>query len=177
MKNLKKATHAIVFAIAISFMFQCATPKVAATTFEQQTPFKIKTVNFQEWYAGIKVGGTGINVFIPISEISNNVVLDNLYFRNLKGKLTKSGDKYIAVLKNPSRHYTFHKVEKPADYPFDLSNDECVISYVENGQTKYHKITALYEVAGTYYENGPPSIYTESNSEIMASLDEEDDDN
>ncbi len=177
MKNLKKAVYAIVFAIAFSFTFQCASPKVATATFEQQTPFTLKPVVFQEWYAGIKVGGTGINVFLPISDVKQGVVFDEVYFRNLKGKLNKDGDKYTAVLKNPSRYYTFQKAEKPAGYPFDLKDNECVISYVENGQTKYHKIIALNEVAGTYYENGPPSIYTGSDSRGMASLDEEDEDN
>jgi hypothetical protein len=48
---------------------------------------------------------------------------------------------------------------------------------VENGQTKYHKIVSLNEVAGTYYENGPPSIYARSNTRSMATLDEELDEN
>lgn len=177
MKNLKKAIYAIVFTCTLSSFYQCASPKVATTNFEQQPPFTIKPVVFQEWYAGIKVGGTGINVFVPVSSVNEGIVFNEVYFRNLKGKLVKSGNKYTAVLKNPSRHYTFQKPEKPADYPFDLKDNECVISYVENGQTKYHKIVSLNEVAGTYYENGPPSIYARSNTRSMATLDEELDEN
>lgn len=177
MKNLKKAIYAIVFTCTLSSFYQCASPKVATTNFEQQPPFTIKPVVFQEWYAGIKVGGTGINVFVPVSNVNEGIVFNEVYFRNLKGKLVKSGNKYTAVLKNPSRHYTFQKPEKPSDYPFDLKDNECVISYVENGQTKYHKIVSLNEVAGTYYENGPPSIYARSNTRSMATLDEELDEN
>lgn len=177
MKNLKKAIYAIVFTCTLSSFYQCASPKVATTNFEQQPPFTIKPVVFQEWYAGIKVGGTGINVFVPVSNVNEGIVFNEVYFRNLKGKLVKSGNKYTAVLKNPSRHYTFQKPEKPADYPFDHKDNECVISYVENGQTKYHKIVSLNEVAGTYYENGPPSIYARSNTRSMATLDEELDEN
>lgn len=173
MKNLKKAIYAIIFTCTLSSFFQCASPKVATTNFEQQIPFSVKSVVFQEWYAGIKVGGTGINIFVPVYNVNDNVILNEVYFRNLKGQLVKYGNKYTAVLKNPSRHYTFHKAEKPADYPFDLKDDECVISYSENGQTKYHKIVSLNEVAGTYYENGPPSIYSRRNSNIIATLDED----
>ncbi|APY08518.1 hypothetical protein BWZ20_09485 [Winogradskyella sp. J14-2] len=173
MKNLKKAIYAIVFTFTLSSFFQCASPKVATTNFEQQTPFTVKSVVFQEWYAGIKVGGTGINIFVPVSNVNDNVVLKDVYFRNLKGKLIKTGNKYTAVLKNPSQNYTFHKAEKPAGYPFDLKDNECVISYSENGQTKYHKIVSLSEVAGTYYENGPPSIYSRGNSNSMATLDDD----
>ena len=177
MKNLKKAIYAIVFAIAISFTFQCSSSKeTATTTFEYQPPFTIKPVVFQEWYAGIKVGGTGINVFLPISEVKGNIVFDEVYFRNLKGKLIKKENNYMATLKNPTRQYTFKKAEKPADYPFDLADNECVISYIENGKTKFYKILALNEVAGIYYENGPPSVYTRNSSSGMASLDEEEDD-
>ncbi|WP_296382415.1 hypothetical protein [Winogradskyella sp.] len=178
MKKLKKATYAIVFAVIFATTFQCASHKeIATTTFEEQAPFKVKPVSFQEWYAGIKVGGTGINVFIPISNVKENIVFNDVYFRNLKGKLVKNEGKYIAVLKNPSRDYTFTKAEKPADYPFILADNECVLSYSENGQAKYYKIATLNEVAGTYYENGLPSIYTKGASSGMASLDEEEDDN
>lgn len=173
MKNLKKAIYAIVFICTLSSFFQCASPKVATTNFEQQTPFTVKSVVFQEWYAGIKVGGTGINIFVPVTNVNDGIVLNEVYFRNLKGKLVKNGHKYTAVLKNPSRNYTFQKAEKSADYPFDLKDDECVISYQEKGQTKYHKIVSLNEVAGTYYENGPPSIYSRSSTNSMATLDEE----
>lgn len=111
MKNLKKAIYAIVFTCTLSSFYQCASPKVATTNFEQQPPFTIKPVVFQEWYAGIKVGGTGINVFVPVSNVNEGIVFNEVYFRNLKGKLVKSGNKYKAVLKNPSRHYTFQKPE------------------------------------------------------------------
>ena len=178
MKKLKKATYAIVFAVIFASTFQCASHKEIATNFEQEVPFKVKPVTFQEWYAGIKVGGTGINISIPITDVKDNVVINEVYFRNLKGQLIKRAGKYRAVLKHPSKVYTFAKAEKPADYPFTLQNDECVLSYTENGQTKYHKIVTLNEVAGTYYEHGAPSVYTIETSSGMASLDgEEEEDN
>ncbi|MFC0603378.1 hypothetical protein [Winogradskyella pulchriflava] len=177
MIKLKKAIYAIVFATVFSLNFQCASSKVAEPTFEAQAPFLVKPASFQEWYAGIKVGGTGINIFLPIYKVTENIEFKNVYFRNLKGELTWKEGKYVAILKNPSKSYTFRVAEKPADYPFDLMDNECAISYIENGQTKYYKISALKEVAGTYYENGPPSIYARNSSERMASLDEEEDDN
>ena len=177
MKNLKKAIYAIIFTCTLSSFFQCASPKIATTNFEQQTPFTVKSVVFQEWFAGIKVGGTGINIFVPVYNVNDNVILNEVYFRNLKGQLVKNGNKYTSVLKNPSRNYTFQKAEKPADYPFDLKDDECVISYTENGKLKYHKVIQINEVAGTYYENGPPSIYSRSASNSMATLDEALDEN
>ena len=96
MKNLKKAIYAIVFTCTLSSFFQCASPKVATTNFVQQTPFTIKPVVFQEWYAGIKVGGTGITVFVPVSNVNDGVVLNEVYFRSLKAKLVKRSNKSTA---------------------------------------------------------------------------------
>ena len=179
MKLLKKAIYGIVFTgIGLSTL-QIANSQEVSTknmiTFEEPTELSVKPVYFQEWYAGIKVGGTGINVFVPIAKESQDIVIDSIYFRNLKGKLTKKDGKYFATLENASKLYTFKKTEKPVDYPFVLEDNECAISYIENGETKYFKVAQLNEVAGTYYENGPPSIYTNSADSGYASTDDDED--
>lgn len=173
MKLLRKATFAIVLAVVFSFTFQCSSSKNVMPQFEESTTFIVKPVYFQEWYAGIKVGGTGINVFVPVINKSDNIRIDSIYFRNLKGKLVQKDNKYVAILKNDSPYYTFRIAEKSNDYPFTLKNGECAISFVENGETKYLKITEVNEVAGTYYENGPPSIYENTASPVVASTDDD----
>ncbi len=173
MKLLKKAYFAVVFTGIIATTLQCASSKDIITTFEKPTSFKVKPVYFQEWYAGIKVGGTGINIFIPVVNEADNVVIDSVYFRNLKGKLTKRDGRYSAILQNKSLHYIFVKSERGIDYPFSLKDNECAIRYTENGETKYLKITKTKEKEGTYYENGPPSIYTNNASSILAATDDD----
>jgi hypothetical protein len=176
MKKLKKATYAIVFMVSFSFTFQCATSSVKSTKFQKQTPFMLKSVLFQEWYAGVKVGDKGINVFIPINDLGDGVTLKDIYFRSLSGKLVKENNKYIAVLKQQSYNYAPFSDSKQIVFPFKLRDNECVISYIENGQTKFCKIKTLNEIAATYYENEPTSFYTKSNSNGIATLDVEDDD-
>ena len=177
MKLLTKATYAIIFAFIYAFSFQCVAQKGNFTPiFEEQLPFKVKPVTFQEWYAGIKVGGTGINIYVPITDLDENIQIERVYFRNLTSELIKKKDKYFAVLKNKSRNYTFRKSEADADYPFNLEDNECVVSYIENGTTKYLKIATVIEYAGIYYENGPPSIYTKKSATVLATADEDDND-
>lgn len=144
-------------------------------TFQLITSFKVKTISFQEWYAGIKIGGTGMNVIVPIVNKQENIKIDSVYFRNLKGPLVENYGRYTAVLKNKSPYYTFKKAEKDKDFPFDLGDNECAISFIENGETKYIKVTDLSEKAGTYYENGPPLIYEKRSSIVVASNDLEHD--
>lgn len=177
MKPLPKATYALIVALVYVFSFPCAAQKEGTftTVYEEQLPFKVKPVAFQEWYAGIKVGGTGINIFITITDLDDNVKIDRVYFRNLTEELIEKGGKYYATLINNTKRYTFKKSEAPADYPFKLKDDECVISYIIDGTTKYLKIASVNEFAGVYYENGPPinlenkpltaSIATEDNEE------------
>lgn len=178
MKLPQKATYVIVFAFIYAFSFQCAGQKKGTftTVFEKQLPFKVKPVSFQEWYAGIKVGGTGINIFVPITDLTENVEINRIYFRNLTAELSKKDGKYFASLKNKSRNYTFKKSEASADYPFRLKDDECVVSYIENGTTKYLKIATVNEFAGVYYENGPPTAYTKNSATKIAALDDNEDD-
>ncbi|MBU2921679.1 hypothetical protein KO504_10030 [Winogradskyella psychrotolerans] len=175
MKLLKKATLAIVFAFIYAFSFQCVAQEGKfRPVFEEQLPFKVKPAAFQEWYAGIKVGGTGINIFIPITDLDENIKIDRIYFRNLTSELSKKDDKYFAVLENKSRDYTFKKPEADKDYPFKLKDSECVVSYIENGTTKYLKIGTVNEFAGVYYENGHPSIYTNESATAIATVDDDD---
>lgn len=171
MKSIKKATFAILLTTFFSINFQSYGQKTA--TLERNSVLELDEVHFQEWFAGINIGGTGINMFFPNIKTNGNIQLEAVYFRNMKGKLQKGKAMYSAVLKNDSPYYTWQPAKKPADYPFNLKDNECVISYIENGTTKYFKIDNLAEKAGTYYENGHPSIYDNKPTTRMATLDEE----
>lgn len=170
MKSIKKATYAILLTIIFSGSTQSFSQEVV--TLETTPVLQLDQVQFQEWFAGIKVGGTGINMFFPNIKANKDIHLETVYFRNMKGKLQKGKAMYMAVLKNDSPYYTWQPAKKPADYPFDLKDNECVISYVENGTTKYLKIANLDEKAGTYYENGHPSIYENRTTTSMATVEE-----
>lgn len=178
MNLLKKATSAIFLCFICIGSFNCSAQKQIVSndqnpTLQSKTSFQLNEVNFQEWYAGIKVGGTGFNIILPNIVNDENVILETVYFRNLTGQLVKGKGKYFATLKNRSPHYTWEYPEKPSEYPFDLAPNECVISYKENGELKYTKVAALKEKAGTYYENGPPSIYDNSPNSVIATVDED----
>ncbi|MDN3491625.1 hypothetical protein [Winogradskyella bathintestinalis] len=72
------------------------------------------------------------------------------------------------MLKNDSPHYIFTKGEKGIVYPFALNDAECAISYIDNGKTKYIKVAQVNIVEGTYYENGPLSVYENTSSAVIA---------
>lgn len=176
MKSFQKVTFTIVFTAFMLAAFPCAGQKTTTPKLETKAPFTTGAINFQEWYAGINIGATGLNVFIPIATNKDGVTIDRIYFRNLLGKLEKKENKYVAVLKNTHKTYTFKKSKRPKDYPFAISDHECVISYIENGIRKYYKVKGANEIASVYYENGPPSLYLEKSKTNMANIDVDEDD-
>lgn len=172
MKSISKTFFVAAFAIGVFGLCQSSQAQ-SSMSLQAQSAVKLDAIYFQEWFAGIKIGGTGFNIFLPNVDKSDHVELKEIYFRNLKGTLSKVKDNYVATLTNPSKVYTFKKADKPEGYPFDLADSECVISYNEEGQTKYMKIKVLDERAGTYYENGPPASYQYDATTRLATVDEE----
>lgn len=174
MKLFKKAIYAICFVIVFSSTYHCSSPKMAVLPSPHKTPtLKLEEkIVFQEWYAGIKVGGTGINLFIPVVGTNSNLKLDSVYFRNMKGKLIKGDSTYSVVLKNDSPYYEPNPSNEITN-PFGLTPEECMITYNENGKTKYLKASKINERAGTYYDKGHPSLYTTATSSILATVDED----
>ena len=172
MNLLKKAMNATILTVIISTTFQCASPKLAIVQ-QEVSEIELKDlVFFQEWYAGINVGGTGVNLFIPKFNTDRNIVVDSVYFRNMKGKLIDNDATYSVVLKNDSPNYVPNPSNAQTN-PFNLTPDECMIKYNENGQIKYLKIASVIEKEGTYYENGPPAVYQSSTLTRIAKVDED----
>ena len=169
MKHLSKAFFAIVVCVISSFTFQCSSYRVSNKTIEKPTPFKVKTVSFQEWKAGVNEENTGINVYVPITNKADDILIDSVYFRNFKGQLVRNYSRYTSVLKIDSLHYTIDKLEKENDYPFTLSNNECAIRYVEKGKVHYVKITDVIEKEEIYYQDGPPLAYQRRREAMIVS--------
>lgn len=150
MTLLKKVTYLLLLSFVTASLVQCASSKFKL---EKQAAFQSERIYYQEWFAGVQVGGTGINLFFPNLNPKANVRIDSVYFRGLKAKLEQSKGMYAAILKNKSPYDTSKQVKK---IPFKLTNNECVVSYYENGEQKFYKLKNIREKEGIYYEAGPP---------------------
>ena len=140
--------------------------KCGSTKFIENPPFKITSATYNHWVGGIP-GVSGTNVRISYTADSN-VFFDSIYFlkRSLKLELRESkGTKLImGYFKNedPSLkadHILHVAVEKemgnkpPAinNFPFDLKENEAVISYIKGSKTKYFKIKSLKSVQPEFF--------------------------
>jgi len=146
MKKLKYIFKLIgLVIISISFS-QCA----STIKLEQNIPNAIGECYYQNWVAGVKGGGSGTNVFIQTKD--ENITLDSVYFRGQVAKLNvKPANKmlFIGYLKSSTNMQNIEvsesnlKAKYADDIPFELKNDECVVSYLDNGKVKYFKIQDL----------------------------------
>ena len=153
------------FLILMSFI-NCSTVKT--NTFVEAAPFVITVPYYNSWIAGIEGGGSGINVFLPVSDI-RNIVVDSMHFRGEKsavetrdkliiGRFRHSTNrkKDIIMSSNPQDEYNNKRVLKRDTSPFSLTQNECVISYRVKGKRLYYKLSNLKKGEAIAYPSAPP---------------------
>ena len=125
---------------------------------QKTAPIQYSRAYFQNWTSSIKIGSSGYNFHIANLTPANNVVIDSVFFRNVKGRLIPDKGKYVCQLIKRDPISKGHRLKTLKDFPFEISNRACVISYREDGETKYFKISGIIENEGIYYEDGPPNM-------------------
>ena len=146
---------------------QCSSKK----KLQENTPLAIGKVYFQKWIAGIEGGGAGLNIYIPTED--NSIELDSVYFRKKAAKLefkNQNGIIYIGrfisgfnkkkdiVMSNePNAEFGNEMPKIPLKIPFELKDNECVISYKEGKKTKYFKVSNIVEKDLIPYPSAPPN--------------------
>lgn len=148
----------------ISLLSNCS----SAQKLQTKTPIEIGEVYFQKWNAGVKEGGSGIDLYIPVlAELPTNIQLDSVYFRGSAAKLQKLKDgsnvfvgrfksdfiqKPDVVMSSDSKEEYGNKAPNiNKKIPFDLKDSECALSYKEGRETKYFKIEKIIEKAKQNY--------------------------
>lgn len=129
---------------------------------EQQSALVFSESYYQRWTAGVKGGGSGINIYLTLKPEVNldaeSIQVEGIYFKDFYTKLqfypptkfqgaikTKGNSKDAfellqggSVNKDPKED-----TEKKIEIPFQLENNEAVISYKKKGVQKYVKITLV----------------------------------
>lgn len=146
---------------------QCSSAK----QLETKAPMHFGNAYFQKWLAGVQGGGSGINLVIPVA--TNSIALDSVYFRNRSAKLelgaaspkayigrfkTALNQKKDMILSSDPKEEFKNKVPDAVEtIPFELKDNECVVSYQDGTKTKYYKITGIVEKDMIPYPSAPPN--------------------
>lgn len=135
--------------------------------FEENPPFTIQKAYFQKWAGGIESAGSGLDMYVIFENLSPQVKIKNVYFRNQITELQKSIDnsnEYFANLsKKPRLDVVMDKnpIQEAQntpnkEFPFDLKDNEAVLSYSLNGKIHYYKIPNLSEKESLAYPQSNP---------------------
>ncbi|MDO1502231.1 hypothetical protein Q2T40_19020 [Winogradskyella maritima] len=161
MINIRTVMKIPVFALICSLFMQCSSiPKL-----QEKAPTEFGEVYMQSWVAGVEGGGSGINVFIET--MSDNVVLDSIYFRGEVAQLeTKSASPKMYIgrfvnegnqMNEPSLGSSVESHSEPkSENPFKLEDNACVVSYKDGDKTKYFKLTDIKEKPADLYPSAKP---------------------
>jgi hypothetical protein len=145
----------IILGTSILFGFsQCGNSKDLIYKLQEDISFKVLDANYQSWVAGFSGGGGGINVIFVVSNLnSKNIEMDSLFFRGQIAKIEIKPTAYVArfntnVNQRPDliihgetgAEYGNKPPTKELVFPFEIEDDEAIISYKEKGIQKYFKI-------------------------------------
>ncbi len=167
-ENMKRLNFVLIFSAFVFTFTHCST----AQKLQKKAPITLAEVYCQSWVSGVKGGGSGLNLFIPVSqEIPQNIRLDSAYFRGKVTKLELAGTNlnlYVArfeenfnqkqdiVMSNdPKEEYGNQFPILTEKIPFDLKDTESVISYTESNVTKYFKIENIAIKKQDHYPSAP----------------------
>ena len=153
-----------IWLLALVFMANsdCSNKKL-----ENDPPFTITDAYSQKWMAGVEMGGSGVYLIIPVSEMAADVKIDSVYFRGQLLELaTKPGDDnvYVAHWVNPEKPDMTMSDAPNGEYgnpvpelndSFKLTADECVIQYQQGGKTHYTKLGGIPEREQLNYPSAP----------------------
>ena len=153
--------------ILLSITNSCGTCKMEKEPFvlTQNTPFTVKNSYCQKWVAGIKEGGSGLNIYAIINDIPEGVTLKEFYFRGKSVDVKTSKDPiFVAYYKDDinkgvimDNNPTNEAANIPPEIsPFKLENNEAILSYDYNNKVYYHKILNIEEKQTIAYPSMAP---------------------
>ncbi|MEO6348785.1 MAG: hypothetical protein ABIO60_12835 [Aquaticitalea sp.] len=167
---MKPLKYLSIFLFSLSLFTHCS----SAQKLQTNAPMTFGKVEIQSWMAGVKGGGSGINLFIPVLKSSDQYIqLDSVYFRGKVAKLKLLNDQtstYVGRFKgkfNQNEYQTKdpgnpmensdQTLENNQKIPFNLKDNECVVSYIIGSETQYFKIDNVVEKPTLHFPSSPPN--------------------
>jgi hypothetical protein len=169
MKKIKYLFSLIGISFILFSFSNCGSSKSMDTKYQlsENPPFVISDIYSQKWVAGTIEGGSGTHVQITFENINDGVEINDIYFREniTKAKLSSTKNKYLGTFSQtlkegdilPSDCVQEAKINPPKKVPFQLANNDIVISYMNNTNLEYFKIENIEEKPMLSYPQGNPN--------------------
>ena len=116
-------------------------------------PFSIVKSYNQKWISGVQGGGLSEDLYLEVNQTSEGVQLKKLYFRNKITEVKKSKESlYVGHFKTNKIRCVEDNAKQnevinssPIEFPFQLKDNEGVLSYQYRHKIYHHKIANIIE--------------------------------
>lgn len=159
-----------VLILSVSFL-NCAGSQISESDimFEKSPPFTIEEAYFQKWVSGMKEGGSGIRIHIILESKKPEVEMREVFFQNqIRSLVNYDNNKNEFIAQFPSKPLRdvimdIDPIEEAKNvpfqkFPFELNDNEAVISYLAGEDIKYFKVSNLVEKAQIAYPQSNSNI-------------------
>ena len=151
---MKKSSTILILSILV--IWGCSSVK----KLEETTPFTLGETYAQKWVIEDEAQKMGYEVIVALLSLDNDkAILKNLYHKgkmtSLEIRLTEVGNVAIAefgpgaIKKDTASIVPTGMDERP--FPFELTETQDVISYVNNEKVKYYKINGIRQNPRVFY--------------------------
>ncbi len=145
--------YLVLAVIGILAFTQCTCSK---PVFKQNPPFSVDNSHYQDWVGGVP-GASGTSVHINLATIEEGVRPDSLFFRQQTTKIdiknAEKGHLWVANFRTGAPRDIIMHGDPKEEYgntapnrnesPFELLENEAVISYVYKEKTLYFRLINL----------------------------------
>ena len=155
----------MIIAICITISCGSCKAKKESVVFTQSIPFTVENTYSQKWVAGVRGGGSGLNIHTTINNISEGVIMKEFFFRKkvTEVKVSKNNlfsgyyknDENTLIMDSDTQKEVVNTPPKKS--PFQLEDNEAVLSYDFNNKTYYHKISNIVEKDVLAYPSSNPN--------------------
>ena len=163
---MKPKITQIILLLFIVLLFGCKITR--SIHFQSEIPFQIESPYDQPWSSGAQVGGSGIDVILPIKNL-NAIVPDSIHFQGQRTKAvvqqniivghinTINNKRQDIILSNePLVELINQHLPHKDSFPFEIENNACILSYLMKGKRYYCKIENLERRLTISYPLFPP---------------------
>ena len=146
----------------------CSLLQCGSTNLETSPPFEINSAAYFSWIGG-QPGISGMNVKIRYTS-DKNIQFDSIYFRKKIVKLevniskdqkmiighfnTSSPNREIVLQLDPMKEMK-NEIPEIKKFPFELNENEAIISYRVNDKIKYFKIKTVKKGKRIFFPAAP----------------------
>jgi len=139
----------------------------SSAQFDKKAPVTITDTFYKNWVGGVP-GVTGILITIRAKVPKTDILFDSIYFNNKMVKLKSEVQKNELILTgnftvssktdriimhaNPKEEFGNKPPNISNKIPFELQDNEAVISYIINSRKRYYKLSNIKKENTSFYK-------------------------